>query len=116
MKEQEITEDYVSDDTALLLKEKGFYADCPHANPKCTTMQMAAKWLRTKGMCINININERETYDANGNHKGTYSYWRYDISNTTDGVYIHESDEECQFFEDAMDAAIQNCLNNLIKY
>lgn len=129
-----ITEDYVSLETAKLLKEKGFDEDtmCVYIGRylrikslstisnntnmpviPAPTHQMAAKWLRRKGMYINVNVNEREICDTNGNHESTYSYWKYGISNTTDGIYVHEGNEEYQFFEEAMEAAIQYCLTNL---
>lgn len=122
-----ITEDYVSFETAKLLKEKGFnglcttYYDCFttdnfHCGYEPTdfnsidtkirnivaapTLQMAMKWLR-KVHKIDMWV---ECHNSNRRYKG----------------YIHSEQrgDEALFYEDsyeeACEAAIKHCLENLI--
>jgi len=114
-----ITEDYVSSELAKLLKEKGFYSeDCfafykknreicflqtfgdiaDYDSGTCViapTLQMAMKWLRE---VHDIKIMIRPYVD------GTYSY---EILN---GFWYVNFDS----YEDAVEAAIKYCLENLI--
>ena len=122
-----ITEDYVSFETAKLLKEKGFNVETEHRmwyvvkqfstgchwnsctykvggitreyNDDCCipmpTLQMAMKWLRE---VHDIKIMIRPYVD------GTYSY---EILN---GFWYVNFDS----YEDAVEAAIKYCLENLI--
>lgn len=100
-----ITEDYVSFETAKLLKEKGFREHCTTAYfPKKTptvrierpTLQMAMKWLREMHK-IDIWV---ECHNSNRRYKG----------------YIHSEQrgDEALFYEDsyeqACEAAIKYCL------
>ena len=111
-----LSEDYVSFETAKLLKEKGFegftmfsYSTkgttmCGHWEneidwmPKCT-FQMAMKWLREvhhKHCCISYDINLK---------------WFFQIINLKEGV---EYDTGFNTYEEACEAAIKHCLENLI--
>ena len=134
-----ITEDYVSFETAKLLKEKGFDGVCgrvyksngclwenaqidgvylkkEHLFPSeylAPTIQMATKWLRiVKKLDITIH------YDswACGGHSGYYI-----VVQRTDNDFSEVSpcvdDEDTVFFdtpESAFDAAIKYCLSALI--
>ena len=127
-----ITEDYVSFETAKLLKKKGF--DEPtlwfyvgdgtkYTAHKTTgddwwrrpTIQMTMKWLReVYGLVISI---------YNGNHKTDNRdtstpdnvYYFFDI---TDARAVYDEEKQCykEFisYEEACEGAIQYCLQNLI--
>ena len=136
-----ILEDYVSFETAKLLKEKGFdesircwydnfqdfheegvrmcNTDCLPPTIMCPTLQMAMKWLReVHGIVICVSI-------LNENNKGNDDYsnpdrWWYffDIINAK-GVYNEELQpnplsNEYSTYEEAAEAAIKYCLENLI--
>ena len=117
-----IREDYVSFETAKLLKEKGF-DECTicsfdkDGNPKDIlrpfiesdgdvrkpTLQMAMKWLREVH-----NIHIVMAAENNGNYIG-YLY-------NTNGVNIQGWDRRLSktSYEEACEAAIKYCLENLI--
>ena len=129
----QITEDYVSFETAKLLKEKGFNEDCEYYytpegefkrwspnglvsdinNEGCETwwwkcitptQQMAMKWLR-----LNYNIHIEPRYFPMPN------IYRYVIIHSP--VTIENIDSHPQYFntnEEACEAAIKYCLENLI--
>lgn len=126
-----ITEDYVSFNTAKLLKEKGFNEVCemfyckPHEgylkNHKrdewwnsdlrkdmtctCPTLQMAIKWLRKEhGLYIDELLLELED--------GDYGYVIQDIA--TRKYLATSRDNSYQSPEEAAEAAIKYCLENLI--
>jgi len=136
-----ITEDYVSFETAKLLKEKGFNEICemfyckPHEgylkNHKrdewwnsdlrkdmtctCPTLQMAMKWLRE---VHNIYI-KAVRYPAkvkNSNNEYCKPWW----PEITMLKSLGETDEEFNLgneyntYEEACEAAIRYCLENLI--
>jgi len=127
-----ITEDYVSFETAKLLKEKGFDgAVSVHysklggkinsSNPisknctKCPTLQMAMKWLRE---VHNIYI-KAVRYPAkvkNSNNEYCKPWW----PEITMLKSLGETDEEFNLgneyntYEEACEAAIRYCLENLI--
>ena len=116
-----ITEDYVSYETAKLLKEKGFdvltYA-CFSNDGKETyygyravgddimrpTLQIAVKWLREKCIFITLNIISFNLNDS--------PVWSFDI--------WHNNNHEYRFsdyfdsYEEACESAIKYCLENLI--
>lgn len=122
-----ITEDYVSFETAKLLKEKGFDECCPvkykyvkefdeylqtteyvydgfekYYYP-CPTIQMAMKWLREVHK-LYIRIDRAS------------KYWNYTIrklrpSSTKDLSY----NVDFNTYEQACEAAIKYCLKNFIK-
>lgn len=119
-----VTEDYVSFETAKLLKEKGFENDAVScinvfkghvykiqdrvidADDDITipTLQMAMKWLREK---YNIHIEPR--------YFPTPNIYRYDIIRSK--ATFENIDSHPQYFntyEQACEAAIKYCLENLI--
>ena len=126
-----ITEDYVSFETAKLLKEKGFdetlYAiydidgtldanHCPFSNTtecagfECVapTLQMAMKWLREVYNCA-ICISP---YWPEGDMRNKLT-WDFTIHSLID----NRSFRECNYmdnYEQACEAAIKYCLENLI--
>lgn len=121
-----ITEDYVSFETAKLLKEKGFDEACRavyeeeevlRANTVCDyynseissyvcapTHQMAMKWLREKSVIIVI---QPEYFNA----ESKCSAWGVDI-------WADDNYEKLQgdfpSYEEAVEEAIKYCLENLI--
>ena len=122
-----ITEDYVSFETAKLLKEKEFDEPCIAtynlvtkdfeveevyqdwttrwaAYVSAPTLQMAMKWLREKHIII---IPEVETFYADG----SVSSWEYHI--WCDDNY-EEEQHGFSSYEEACEAAIKYCLENLI--
>jgi hypothetical protein len=121
-----ITEDYVSFETAKLLKEKGFdeatyhdYNDngsrwfeevlvCHNSQGgiACPTLQMAMKWLReVHKIYIEIGV----SIDLLGN-----PHFNYSIVNK-DGKYFREGYTSFEWeYEKACEAAIKYCLENLI--
>lgn len=125
-----ITEDFVSFEIAKLLKEKGFDEPCRsvyeekilRVNTMCDyfnselssyvcapTLQMAMKWLREVHK-IDIDILSRLSLNADDDHCYSYvikhQYDKYAFKTYTDGEY--------QYFEDAVEAALIYCLENLI--
>lgn len=127
-----ITEDYVSFETAKLLKEKGFDEYCGYYSSdgeycgycvynhrgedyiSAPTLQMAKKWLReVHNIHINIDIHYLHFANQNG--------WMYIITKILEnGIdYIDsEGDENDKYFystyEEACETAIKYCLENLI--
>lgn len=115
-----ITEDYVSFETAKLLKEKGFdgvvqlhynnlsgkiYSSNPITKNciKAPTLQMAIKWLR----------------EVHKIHIVVYPYGEYSCDNYQFDVYknnalIVSKDDGYITYEQATEAAIKYCLKNLI--
>lgn len=101
-----IKEDYCSFEVAKLLKEKGFNNDYPKGD--CTqigcTHQMAMKWLREKQIYIRIiedafgKSYRFEVYSKNPNVKVNY--------------YVPNYYKDT--YEDAVEAALKYCLENLI--
>ena len=131
-----ITEDYVSFETAKLLKEKGFnekaksyftddglagymfgigqksnseLEDCFYCRP---TLQMAMKWLRE-----NHNIHITSVPNGIGENVFYMSIYRkYDYGWTHISDCLDEEYKEAEFHtpEEACEAAIKYCLENLI--
>lgn len=120
-----ITEDYVSFETAKLLKEKGFNEDSwshydadgdivrrgyrlnmPEDIP-AWTLQMVMKWLRVKYSL--------EIYPYHDSSKPPFKWW-FEIIKYPNTVAEYESgkDEEFDTYEEACEAAIKYCLENLI--
>lgn len=120
-----ITEDYVSFETAKLLKEKGFNESTDKQfnsdkivgdynitdrsrNPEryldAPTIQMAMKWLR-KAHNIDIIINVSSKDESDDKRKYTYAI----VSNRFIGT-----DNVKRIYEEACEAAIKYCLENLI--
>lgn len=136
-----LTEDYVDFETAKLLKEKGFDAPCmgrysvrsKEFHLDCTKMcnngglfecaapshAMAMKWLReVHNIVIGVNV-------LNENNKGNTDYsnpdrwWYFWEFTDTKGVYKEELQpdplsNEYSTYEEAAEAAIKYCLENLI--
>ena len=133
-----IIEDYISFETAKLLKEKGFVQPTRHyysydgrlgyaaseynwnqttghyCDYSCISLQMAMKWLReVHGLHINLDIHWLHFANLNG--------WAYLIEKILDnGVeYIDSKGDEndkafYSTYEEACEAAIKYCLENLI--
>ena len=120
-----ITEDYVSFDTAKLLKKKGFDEGCPTTYTSngffhthnyrpllgdifAPTLQTAMKWLRE---VHNIHIVIHPYTEMEGHNwsfifdKFAYGCWQ------ELGIYITDS---WNTYEEACEAAIKYCLKNLI--
>lgn len=123
-----IEEDYVSFETAKLLKEKGFKGQGEHfyeddkiayfidywhritpeqryETIEAPTLQMAMKWLREIHRLIVVI--QKEIYTGSGN-------WWYRIDRS-DRPFIDsiESDANYESYELAAEAAIKYCLENL---
>ena len=125
-----VTEDYVSFETAKLLKEKGFdepcecFYDTENNDPSIVngwmvisnselekrefvcysapTLQMAIKWLRENHK-IQIVVSPYNTLNK------TWSYYIFkDFEPLTQRFYVFET------YEEACEAAIKYCLENLI--
>lgn len=124
---KEITEDYVSFETAKLLKEKGFDEDITrvvneegeidylgsfqpssaylyHTWYRCPTLQMAMKWLREV---------HRLTIDV-----FHFRDWKVNIKTIPDDYfkadYSYHELKPAETYEQACEAAIKYCLENLI--
>ena len=123
-----ITEDYVSFETAKLLKEKGFNEDSwfhydvdgdivmkgyrlnmPEDIP-AWTLQMAMKWLREVHRLI-ISPKYNEVKDERGL---LYSMWFFDILPISKTLPVVEYNQSYDTYEEACEAAIKYCLENLI--
>ena len=137
-----VTEDYVSFETAKLLKERGFDAEChshyypchypdgsiqyhkynrtaikknktwydiyslknlPKDHYLAPTLQMAMKWLR--------EVHKLEIYPFHDTLQG--STWWYRIERNT-GLVEKEEDAIYGTYEEACEAAIKYCLENLV--
>ena len=132
-----ITEDYVSFETAKLLKEKGFDEECScfynnidYGTPglevdgqlyyknsalddeedAAPTLQMAMKWLREVHRRI-ISPKYNEVKDERGL---LYSMWFFDILPISKTLPIIEYNQSYDTYEEACEAAIKYCLENLI--
>ena len=117
-----ISEDYVSVETAKLLKEKGFNANITtyrddfiqHGNivislqeclskdkVKTPTLQMTMKWLReVHNLLIVIDKGE--------------NFYAWQLEDNESGAYIGKVVGECSSYEEACEEAIKYCLENLI--
>ena len=134
-----VTEDYVSFETAKLLKEKGFDEDCryfyDYEKPKsgylsnerygerihnsndyegrelaaCPTLQMAMKWL--------IETHKLHIEPTPYPHEDGVFYWAYKIAfldSDTLAVMVVRKKAGFDSKEKACEAAIKYCLENLI--
>lgn len=104
-----ITEDYVSFETAKLLKEKGFdekvISFYPPGDIQRPTLQMAMKWLRERHD-IAINIGWGEIFEDK------FQWWSI-ILNYKNGSILRDS-EYYATYEETVEASINYCLENLI--
>lgn len=125
-----ITEDYVSFETAKLLKEKGFEGQCS-VGQVCTeishnedsewttesevtvgipTLQMAIKWLREKH-------NQNITVKAHNNVARLKTIYYAEVQNLSEPTEKGFCVNGCTFkdtYEEACESAIKYCLENLI--
>lgn len=115
-----IAEDYVSFETAKLLKEKGFDEYCGYYDKtgeywcyntfnhngdeyiSAPTLQMAMKWLRE---VHNIYISISHRFSHNADNDVLFS-WYINTDLAADGEYVT--------YEEACEAGIKYCLENLI--
>ena len=128
-----ITEDYVSFETTKLLKEKGFDCECScyyffndkeqfeeslsHWNwnngytfrYSAPTLQMAMKWLREEKK-LNCIIDVSFNQNRNGETEYFFSVWE----NKPPYELLIESPQTFSIYEEAAEAAIKYCLENLI--
>lgn len=133
-----ITEDYVSFETAKLLKEKGFdencfrsyvkdklavsqgfnnsyyitmYSDGTYRPVSAPTLQMAMKWLREEHR---LHISAEMGFDVD-NHQ--YYFFAPSVCRFSDKSGEYENpfgEKEFDTYEEACEAAIRYCLENLI--
>ncbi len=125
-----ITEDYVSFETAKLLKDKGFDEPCLYyyfsdgrigkrkglKDRNCSsvntfsmpTLQMAMKWLR--GVHNIVIVIEPHKYDYINEKNSSYvaSLWQ------GDNYYEYITSKDYPTYEETADAALKYCLENLI--
>ena len=123
-----ITEDYVSFETAKLLKKKGFDEPClmcytydgklgnygqynSHKNSEvfsltAPTLQMAMKWLR--------KIYSLEIYPYHDFPKVGDKWWFEIIKYPNYSVSEYESETAYNTYEETVEAGIKYCLENLI--
>ena len=125
-----ITEDYVSFETAKLLKEKGFDDFTCHSyfykngdieeetryegDFGRPTLQMAMKWLRKKGFHIFVPLEIDYDEDERGDkwyHNATYYP---EIRRVSDGKIMYDDGSLYAKPEQACEVAIKYCLENLI--
>ena len=136
-----ITEDYVSFETAKLLKEKGFDEDIDlwydengemlfqrkydinrdwrvRANLEvyeCPTLQMAMKWLR-EVQALNIYARGvwKDVEVQYGDWEPAVVGYEWFVESLIDDTYSKTSIEPFLTYEEACEAAIKYCLENLI--
>lgn len=130
-----ISEDYVSFETAKLLKEKGFDEHCIYVylhngdtdiwdadkeDIECTkpTQQMAMKWLReVHNLFIEIQCYGCE-YDEKAHFEYSFVISEYEEIDTKNcrlvGLKKRNAKSQFLFYEEAVEAAIKYCLENLI--
>ena len=123
-----IKEDYVSFETAKLLKEKGFDIDCSTAYFNgvlvdytmfgfcdgellpAPSLSLACKWLREVHKLIPIVL-------TGGDSQNPFYYWfridRITKEKLEDAIY-REDEKEFSSYEAAEEAAIKYCLEHLI--
>ena len=134
-KDNKETEDYVSFETAKLLKEKGFNWDCQYcyideddsdkeqlevpigydAEIDAPTLQMAMKWLReenNKTIIIGVRATDPITGKIDYYYNGIYYVPKNNVSAL---CFISPTPENgYSTYEEACEAAIRYCLENLI--
>ena len=109
-----ITEDYCSFEVAKLLEEKGFHAPDLHGLDSSlghlwikVTHQMAMKWLREKGVYLNIRIALSRMEDDVINN----IHWVVDILNFSSGDW-KDNDIWADTYEEAVEAALKHVLES----
>lgn len=111
-----ITEDYVSFETAKLLKEKGFEQPFDYGKwfPKIT-IQMAMKWLREKhSYQIIVTPEYSDVEYMPGQWQEESLGWKYTIIPFNGNKSIMYPSVYSSTAESAYEAAIKYCLENLI--
>ena len=100
-----ITEDYVSFETAKLLKEKGFDEECQEYygdyEYPCPTLQMAMKWLR--------EVHKTEIRVIYDNDK---LCWYGACNPMNESQILLGFGRKCKSYEEACEEAIKYCLKN----
>ena len=134
-----ITEDYVSFETAKLLKEKGFdemtelayglehghirndlpvsywrNSEIGEYKFSCPTLQMAMKWLREKGFYIFVPLEIDYDEDERGDKWYHDAAYYPEIRRVSDGKIMYDDGSLYAEPEQAMEVAIKYCLENLI--
>lgn len=123
-----IEEQFVSFDTAKLLKEAGFDVLCYMQysergvqwnafSPEnfnaddwgcsCPTQALAARWLReVHGIHVSSNIFMDSANDGDGNTVDEWNFWSYDLFDNS-GRIIEESDDRYDSYEEALEAGLR---------
>lgn len=111
-----IAEQFVSFDTARMLKEAGFEAECGFIVDDDgrklyrPTQALAARWLReAHGIHVSSNIFMDSANDADGKTVDEWTFWSYDLFDTS-GRIIEESDDRYDSYEEALEAGLKHCL------
>lgn len=114
-----ITEQYVSFDTAKLLKEAGFDVPCEHWYDEeglrdCDykafqrpTQTLAARWLR--------EVHKIHVFAFYQYHRGKYAYYSQSLDAPCAEIGMRLSSEEYYTSEGALEAGIQATLQLIIK-
>lgn len=109
-----ISEDYVSDETFKLLKEKGFDDSCCRFvvesdetyHRGAPTLQMAMKWLREKhNLFIQITVDFSD---------GAYPMYDICVVNLATCISFIVNGYNRYSYKEAVETAIKYCLENLI--
>lgn len=128
-----IKEQFVSFETAKMLKEAGFNEHCHdiydnvngfrwfkigESTPKgwvpCPTQALAARWLReTHGIHVSSNIFMDSANDADGKTVDEWTFWSFDLFDNS-GRIIEERDDRYDRYEEALEAGLKRGLE-LIK-
>lgn len=126
-----IKEQFVSFETAKLLKEAGFdvpcfnqytergtiwHCDCPENFNKsqcatsCPTQALAARWLReVHEIHVSSNIFMDSANDADGKTVDEWTFWSYDLFDNS-GRIIEESDDRYDSYEQALETGLQEAI------
>ena len=115
-----ITEQYVSFDTAKMLKKAGFDVPCDkwygeegffmsgnHKYCKCPTQQLAARWLRE---VHHIHVLAFYQY-----HRGKYAYYSQKLDAPCAEIGMNLSNEDYNSQEEALEEGLQEALQIIIK-
>ena len=116
-----INESYVSFDTARILKEAGFEAECGFIVDDDgrklyrPTQALAARWLReVNGIHVSSNIFMDSANDSDGKTVDEWTFWSYDLFDNS-GRIIEESDDRYDSYEEALEAGLQEAIKLIEK-
>ena len=116
-----IEEQFVSFDTARMLKEAGFKANCAfilddnQERLYRPTQALAAKWLReVYGIHVMIHPYYDCSVDADGEIVDKQMYWGYMILYAETGNLAEDNDERFDNYEQALEAGLRGVVK-LIK-